>query len=69
MGTSCAQSYANLYLGDWENMLFSDDSLSMYMDHITSWVRYIDDIFIILDGPIESLQHFLERMNKNFNST
>lgn len=65
MGMSCAPSYANLYLGEWEKMLFSDDSLSMYTNHITSWFCYIDDIFIIWDGPIESLQHFLERMNKN----
>ncbi|XP_073480204.1 uncharacterized protein [Aquarana catesbeiana] len=65
MGTCCAPSYANLYLGEWEAMFLGDEGLSMYTDHILCWYRYIDDLFIVWDGSIDLLRECLLRMNRN----
>ncbi|XP_073460898.1 uncharacterized protein [Aquarana catesbeiana] len=65
MGTCCAPSYANLYLGEWEHSLLVQESLSVYMRHVITWRRYIDDIFMIWDGPTELLHEFLNCINKN----
>lgn len=45
MGTSCAPTYANLYLGGWQRSIFSGDTLSQYMSQALCWLRYIDDIY------------------------
>ncbi|XP_068089469.1 G-protein coupled receptor family C group 6 member A-like [Hyperolius riggenbachi] len=42
MGTTCAPSLANLYLGEWERHLFGSDALVMYLCHIVSWHREKD---------------------------
>ncbi|XP_040206073.1 uncharacterized protein LOC120937139 [Rana temporaria] len=70
MGTCCAPSYANLYLGEWERSLPDDDNLVVYLRHIKLWRRYIDDIFIVWDGPEEDLLAFFNALNINdFNLT
>lgn len=51
MWTTCALSYANLYLGEWELTIFGSEDLSMYFCHISLWRRYIDDILIFWNGP------------------
>lgn len=45
MGTPCAPNY--LYLGWWEQQLFADESLPMYLCHASAWHRYINDVFIV----------------------
>lgn len=65
MGTCCAPAYANLYLGEWEQMLFTDELMLMYTDHISAWYHYINNIFVIWKGPTETLEQFLMRLNKN----
>lgn len=48
----------------------ADEQLTMNTDHITMWVRYIDVVFLIWDGPVKMLSAFLSRLNKNqFNLT
>lgn len=69
MGTY-APSYADLYLGMWERSPMADEQLTMYTDLITVWQRYIDDVFMIWEGPVELLPVFLARLNRNwFNLT
>ncbi|KAM5158158.1 LOW QUALITY PROTEIN: uncharacterized protein ACMZJ9_009403 [Mantella aurantiaca] len=64
MGTTCAPSYACLYLGEWERELFASDA-SVYLDRILCWHRYIDDIFLVWDGPVPLLDEFLGHLNTN----
>lgn len=47
MGTCCAPAYVNLYLGVWEQTVFSAESLCRYTNHALCWMRYIDYIFIV----------------------
>lgn len=65
MGTPCAQLYANLYLGHWEQLLFSDDSSSIYLCHFLMWHRYIDDVFVIWEETIKLFQEFFHKMSTN----
>lgn len=56
METSCAPSYANLYLGGQEHQIFSkDDDLVKYLGHAMTWHRCIDNIFVVWDGPLDLL--------------
>lgn len=36
MGTCCASAYANLYLGEWERLLFSDGAACAFARHIVA---------------------------------
>lgn len=65
MGTKCAPSYANLYLGGWERELFSRDDMQQYMELIPLWRRFIDNIFFIWVGPKDLLLSFLESLKTN----
>lgn len=47
MGTCCAPAYANMYLGEWECMVDTSDSMAPFMEHVMVWLHYIDDILII----------------------
>ena len=60
MGTKCAPSYASLYMGWFENLHI----LPRIKDHITMYVRYIDDLFFVWKGPESELLKFLEEINK-----
>ncbi|KAM4043149.1 uncharacterized protein ACNLHF_013530 isoform 1-T1 [Anomaloglossus baeobatrachus] len=64
MGAAFAPSYANLFLGLWERDLFLSDRLSS-MDRVPFWARYIDDIFLIWQGPSHLLKEFFSVINKN----
>lgn len=65
MGTCCAPAYANLYLGEWERKIFSDESTSQYLDQASCWFRYIDDILMIWTGTVTSLEKCIEQLNIN----
>lgn len=47
MGTGCAPSYGNLYLGAWERDLFSEDATSVDMSNVMTWHRYIDNVLMV----------------------
>lgn len=63
MGTLCAPSYAILYLGR-ECHIFSDIDL-VYLCHTMTWHKYIDNIFVVWDGPLDLLQTFLNKLKDN----
>lgn len=65
MGTCCAPYYANLYLGEWEHQLSADDAWSLYMNHVTEWYCYIDDVLLLWDGLDDLLHEFMTRINTN----
>lgn len=61
MGTSCAPSYPNLYLGEWESWLEQSISTRPHMDNVVIWHRYIDDILLVWDGTPDNLQTFVRK--------
>lgn len=65
MGTCCSPSYTNLYLGEWERCFLADEGLSSLTNHITTWFRYIDDIFLIWEGSLQALNDCMLAINKN----
>lgn len=66
MGTTCAPTYANLFLGWWESQIVFSDDLITYTSHILFWGRYIDDILIIFwDGTERHFHDFVSALNSN----
>ena len=59
MGTKCAPTYASLYMGWFENKFI----LPRIRQHVSMYVRYIDDIFIVWKGSECELKKFLETIN------
>ncbi|CAJ0960586.1 unnamed protein product [Ranitomeya imitator] len=64
MGAACAPSFANLFLGFWEREIFGGGG-PLAADHVQCWLRYIDDLFIIWQGPDEALHEFMHQLNEN----
>lgn len=60
MGTSCVASYANIYLGGWERMVFAQERFTIFVSHVLCWHRFIDDLFIIWTGPVDLLINFID---------
>uniref|UniRef100_A0A8C5N067 Reverse transcriptase domain-containing protein n=1 Tax=Leptobrachium leishanense TaxID=445787 RepID=A0A8C5N067_9ANUR len=60
MGTRFAPSYANLFMAFWE-----ESFLSNYRSNLVCYKRYIDDIFLIWKGGINTLQSFLQELDQN----
>lgn len=58
MGTRMAPSYANLYMGLLEKSFLAKQELQPF-----TWIRFIDDIFLIWQHGIESLLFFLNDLN------
>uniref|UniRef100_A0A8C5N1Y7 Reverse transcriptase domain-containing protein n=1 Tax=Leptobrachium leishanense TaxID=445787 RepID=A0A8C5N1Y7_9ANUR len=65
MGSSCAPSYANLFLGIWEDEFVFGETLSMYKPKIESWSRYIDDILVTWIGTDIEFRDFVIKLNDN----
>ena len=59
MGTSVAPSYANCFMGEWE-----DTHVYTYPLQPLLWKRYIDDIFIIWTHGMEELNKFFSHLNE-----
>lgn len=49
--------------GLWEEDLVV--TLSMYLGHVHTWLRYINDVLIIWRGDVASLEAFMLELNKN----
>ena len=59
MGTKCAPSYANLFMGEFEfNHIYPP-----IHDKSTKYLRYIDDIFLLWTGTENQLNQFIETIN------
>uniref|UniRef100_A0A8C5N1S5 Reverse transcriptase domain-containing protein n=1 Tax=Leptobrachium leishanense TaxID=445787 RepID=A0A8C5N1S5_9ANUR len=65
MGSSMAPSYANLYLGIWEENCKINDKLLSYIDKIELWLRYIDDVLLLWKGSEEEFLQFVSLLNDN----
>ncbi|XP_077145895.1 uncharacterized protein LOC143807824 [Ranitomeya variabilis] len=63
MGATCAPSYANLFMGYWERLIFQVDDEDSQA--IQGWSRYIDDILFIWEDSIERLDAFTIKLNQN----
>jgi hypothetical protein len=56
MGTSCAPTYANLFLASFEGPALAD-----FKEHILFYRRFIDDTFAIIKGSLEDVLQFQRR--------
>ena len=64
MGAKFAPSIANLFMGEWEDKTI----YAKLRPRLLFYKRYIDDLFFIWDGPLDTLQAFLDELNKNNNN-
>ena len=60
MGTKCSPSYANIFMGIFEEK-FINNMTRLYL-------RFIDDIFIIWTGKLDQLLEFKQRINEVYPS-
>ena len=60
MGTKCAPSYANIFMGQFE----AKNIYSRIKDKSLQYLRYIDDIFMIWTGTPEELTSFASEINQ-----
>ena len=58
MGTKMAPPYANIFMARIEQQITHH-----FNQHILLWKRYIDDIFFIWQGTLDSLQQFILQAN------
>lgn len=66
MGSSCAPTYANLFLGWWEDtVVFRDDEI-IWTLCILYWGHFIDDIFTLCKGSKQAFREFVESLNTNY---
>lgn len=63
MGAPWAPAYACLHLGLWEEDLVF--TLPMYMSHVHTWLRYIDDVMMVWRGDVTSLETCKSELNCN----
>ncbi|CAJ0955360.1 unnamed protein product [Ranitomeya imitator] len=56
MGSNVAPPYANAYMAHYEDTLIYTNEL--FLNHVLTWKRYIDDVFCIWKGDLDSLQTF-----------
>ncbi|OCT84708.1 hypothetical protein XELAEV_18022864mg [Xenopus laevis] len=62
MGSNVAPAYANAFMARLEE-------LHIYLDvdfarHCLAWWRYMDDVFVVWRGDVDSLQRFHDRINE-----
>ncbi|CAJ0949522.1 unnamed protein product [Ranitomeya imitator] len=58
MGSNVAPPYANAYMAHYEDTLIYTHEL--FRNHVLTWKRYIDDVFCIWKGDLDSLQTFFQ---------
>ena len=59
MGTKMAPAYANLFMGKLEEHL-----INLAPNHIHTWKRFIDDIFIIWTGTTAEFEEYMHTINQ-----
>ncbi|CAJ0944547.1 unnamed protein product [Ranitomeya imitator] len=62
MGSNVAPPYANAYMAHFEESVIYRHHL--FITHVLYWTRYIDDIFCIWGGTLESLETFFTFLNE-----
>lgn len=63
MGARFAPSYANLFMGFWDDLAIW--AKNPFKAHLALYARYIDDILIIWNGSEAELNSFIEYCNSN----
>ncbi|CAJ0935608.1 unnamed protein product [Ranitomeya imitator] len=56
-----APAYANLYMDTFENQYVYNNTL--FKSHSKCWLRYIDDVFCLWDGPTDTFALFVSQIN------
>ena len=59
MGNIMAPSYSGIFMGELEKKLIDPDA-----EKIKLWICYIDDIFMVWQGPQTDFEHFVQQCNK-----
>ncbi|XP_075422706.1 uncharacterized protein LOC142463627 [Ascaphus truei] len=65
MGTTCAPTYANIYLGWREETKVFIQEMHTHTQHVELWSRYIDDVLCLWSGTVEEFNNFMRVMNRN----
>ncbi len=63
MGSKMSPSFASLYVGLFEQEVIFNKETNPFLDHISHWRRYLDDIFFVWTGTETLLRQFHEFMN------
>lgn len=63
MGSKMAPSFASLFVGHFEKKFIWDNHRNPYLQYITNWKRYIDDIWFLWRGSEAQLQQFHTYVN------
>ncbi|KAJ1207704.1 hypothetical protein NDU88_003094, partial [Pleurodeles waltl] len=63
MGTCFAPSYANLFMGWWEEQVAEE--ITQLDTNVVLWCCFIDDIFVIWRGDEEAAMQFVRDLNTN----
>ena len=63
MGTRFAPSFANIFMGKFEQNL-----LQLYDKPIRLWLRFIDDIFLVFEHGVDELDRFVNLANSQVDS-
>ena len=64
MGTACAPTYANIMMGMIDKAIRNLAlNVNNGMDPIQIYFRFIDDLFLVYTGSVESLEKFLSQIN------
>ncbi|CAJ0964738.1 unnamed protein product [Ranitomeya imitator] len=64
MGSHAAPPYAKAYMIDFEESIIYRNSL--FKDNVIIWKRYIDDVFCVWSGSVETLHTFLTVLNTSW---
>ncbi|XP_073422111.1 uncharacterized protein [Dendrobates tinctorius] len=65
MGCPCAPSYANLFLGWWEETIVFGGEEKWWHCLISLWYRFIDDVFMVWTGDKDQFEEFVRELNRN----
>ncbi|XP_056378779.1 uncharacterized protein LOC130274454 [Hyla sarda] len=65
MGSPCAPTYANIFLGWWEATMAFVGDREKYLDLVPFWTRYIDDVLVLWTGTACEFKQFIESINQN----
>ena len=63
MGSKMSPTFASLYVGLFEHELIFDLQENPFLQYISHWKRYLDDVFFIWKGPEHVLQEFHSFIN------
>lgn len=58
MGSKMSPSFASLYVGLLEHNYIYNHQENPFLQYITNWKRYLDDVFFIWTGPEKTLNDF-----------